>query len=118
MKYVLVVFLGGGLGATVRYLLATALAFWHLPIPTLVANLLGCFLIGLSMPIFLAKGGSTELRLFFVTGVLGGLTTFSTFTYETLQLAENTTLIAAFCNIAVNVLGGLALAMFGAYLAH
>lgn len=117
MKYILLVFLGGGLGATLRYLIAHILGGIHLPIPTFVANMLGCFTIGLVMPLFLAKVGSTELRLFVVTGFLGGLTTFSTFTYETIQLFENTTPMFALANILSNMIGGLLLAIIGAWLA-
>lgn len=116
MRYILLVFLGGGLGAVLRYLIAHFLGNIHLPLPTFIANMLGCFLIGLSMPFFLDKAGSAEWRLFVVTGFLGGLTTFSTFTYETIQLLENTTTIFAIANVLGNVLCGLAAAILGIWL--
>ena len=118
MKYIIVVFLGGGLGAALRYLIAHLLGSIHLPLPTFIANMLGCFLIGLSMPLFLARADSATMRLFIVTGFLGGLTTFSTFTYETIQLFENTTSLFAVANIFGNVICGLALAMLGMWMAR
>lgn len=117
MKYILIVFLGGGLGAVLRYLIAHLLNSIHLPLPTFIANMLGCFLIGLSMPVFLAKADSTAMRLFVVTGFLGGLTTFSTFTYESIQLFDSTTAVFALLNIFGNVVCGLLLALFGIWLA-
>lgn len=116
MKYILLVFLGGGLGALLRYLIALLLGGINLPLPTFVANMLGCFAIGLSMPFFLVKADSSELRLFLVTGFLGGLTTFSTFTYETIQLFDNTTPFLALTNILGNVICGLGLALLGIWL--
>lgn len=78
MKYLLIVFLGGGIGACTRYLFAQFCSHLHLPIATFFVNILGCFLIGLSLPYFFAKSSLPEYRLFLVTGFLGSLTTFST----------------------------------------
>lgn len=116
MKYIAVVFLGGGLGAVLRYLIAHLLGSIHLPIPTFIANMLGCFTIGLAMPFFMTKADSTMLRLFVVTGFLGGLTTFSTFTYETIQLFDSATPMFALTNILGNVICGLGLALLGIWL--
>lgn len=116
MKYIAVVFLGGGLGAVLRYLIAHLFGSIHLPIPTFIANMLGCFIIGLAMPFFMLKADTPMLRLFVVTGFLGGLTTFSTFTYETIQLFDSATPIFALTNIAGNVICGLILALLGTWL--
>lgn len=91
MKW-LILFAGGGLGAVMRF----ALALWvderaQVPFPwgTLAVNVVGCFLIGLVATLadehrLLAPG----VRLFLVAGVLGGFTTFSTFSLETWRLVE------------------------------
>jgi len=74
---------GGFLGASLRYLISLVL---HKSIfATLLANILGCFLIG----IVLTKVENQPLKLFLATGFLGGLTTFSTFSFETFRLLEN-----------------------------
>ena len=89
MKILLVMF-GGSIGALSRYgvsLLAAQLFGTRFPWGTLIVNLSGCFLIGLSFA--LAERGlsimNPSMRLFFVTGYLGALTTFSTFGLETVN---------------------------------
>jgi len=81
--------LGAACGASLRW----GLGLWlnanvpELPLGTLSANLLGGYLIGLAMAFFLQNPGlSPEWRLFIITGFLGGLTTFSTFSAETVTL--------------------------------
>lgn len=80
---------GAALGAWLRW----GLGVWlnpllsELPIGTLVANLAGAYLVGLAIAFFLQHPGLTpEWRLFVITGFLGGLTTFSTFSAETVTL--------------------------------
>lgn len=118
MKYILIVFLGGGIGACTRYLFAQACAQLHWPLATFLVNILGCFLIGLSLPYFFAKNSLPEYRLFLVTGFLGSLTTFSTLTYESIQLFTNTTLLLAFANVLANLIAGFLCAALGIYLAN
>ena len=114
MKYILPVFIGGGIGAVLRYSFTSYL--FNSPLATFSANMLGCFLIGFSMPYLLSKTDSMWWRMFFVTGFLGGLTTFSTFTYETLLLFEKNSMPIAALNIAANLIGGLLLALLGIYI--
>jgi len=112
----LLVFIGGGIGTAARY--GTALAAGRLlgtgfPWGTLMVNLGGCFLIG----IVLALAEKTSLvppttRLFFVTGFLGGLTTFSSYAMESV-VAFRSGLAMALANIALNNLAGLALVVAG-----
>lgn len=86
----LLVFLGGGLGSVGRCLLSMALKkhqvlLWGLPIHTLMANCVGCLLIGVLMG-YLSRNPSQWLQMLFVVGLCGGFTTFSTFSYEVLEL--------------------------------
>jgi len=79
---ILSISLGAALGAVLRWLLSVSLntLFPALPPGTLVANLVGAYLIGVALAIFAANPQlAPEWRLFVVTGFLGGLTTFSTF---------------------------------------
>lgn len=108
------VFLGGGLGCVSRYginVLATAILPMRFPFGTLIVNIVGSFLIGIFFA--LHKESAERFRLFVVTGFLGGFTTFSAFSYETLALAEKS-LEYAFWNILLNVIGSLG-AVFLAY---
>ena len=78
--------LGGALGATLRYL---ALLAWPAPWGTVAVNSAGALLIGLlAIPLLLADQGIHPLAPFLVTGVLGGFTTFSAFSLDTLRLIE------------------------------
>jgi len=82
---------GGGLGACTRY--GLSLIFrnqaFHLPVGTVVANLLGCLVIGLIAGADLRMPGlSPQARLFLATGFCGGLTTLSSFIYETTKISN------------------------------
>ncbi len=108
---ILLVILGGSLGALSRYgvsVLAASLFGSKFPWGTLIVNLSGCFLIGLSVA--LAERTSfmnPSVRLFFVTGYLGALTTFSTFALETVNSMRSETHFIAVANfLSNNVLGG------------
>jgi len=105
--------IGGGVGAVARWLVAGAAqrlapsgAF---PIGTLVVNALGCLIIGFLAAMFTAPGGirvREAHRLAILVGLLGGFTTFSTFAYETLTLADDGQLARAGVNVlASNIIG-------------
>ena len=87
----LVIGLGAMLGAWARWLLGLWLnpLFPAMPLGTLVANLLGGYLVGVAVTVFHLNADITpEFRLFFITGVLGALTTFSTFSAEVVALLQ------------------------------
>ena len=98
MKELLYVFIGGGAGSVLRFLISI---YWRhlqldpryahatLPWPTLVANITGCFLIGLFYSYSERWGLTPETRLLLTTGLCGGFTTFSTFSYEGLTLIQS-----------------------------
>lgn len=95
MKALLFVFLGGGTGSVLRFI---ASLYWsHLslhpryanisiPVPTLIVNIVGAFMIGLFYQYSDRWGLSPETRLLLTTGLCGGFTTFSTFSYEGITL--------------------------------
>lgn len=117
MNKFLLVMLGGSLGAASRYgitLLAVRLAGVRFPWGTLAVNLAGCFLIGLIYGLVeRGIGISPSVRLFFVTGFLGAMTTFSTFGWETMSAGMSGNYLAAAGNILANNLGGLGLVIAG-----
>jgi fluoride exporter len=112
MKQVLLVAAGGGLGAAARYLLAGAVqrhAGALFPYGTLAVNALGCLAIGMLMSIFEDRFlVQPSLRLFLTVGILGGFTTFSSFSYETIELLRAGSVLAGMANIAASLLCCLA----------
>lgn len=118
MNNILLVMLGGSLGALCRYGVSLLAARWFgagFPWGTLIVNLSGCLLIGLIFG--MTERGTTHPaeRLFFVTGFLGALTTFSTYALETAQAAPGSITLAGI-NILANNVAGLALAAGGMWL--
>jgi fluoride exporter len=108
--------LGAALGALVRWGLGSGLnhLFPALPAGTLVANLVGGYLVGLAVAMFAAAPGlAPEWRLFVITGFLGGLTTFSTFSAEVVQALQRGQLGWAAATVAVHVAGSLLLTLLG-----
>ncbi|MFZ5587454.1 MAG: fluoride efflux transporter CrcB [Thermodesulfobacteriota bacterium] len=114
---VLLVFIGGGIGATSRYLVSLAAArLWGagFPFGTLIANMVGVFLIGVFFSLAERHSALTgPARLFLVTGFLGGLTTFSSFGWETVKLANDGLWSLSLANLLLNNLVGLALVVAG-----
>lgn len=119
-KY-LVVLLGGGVGAVVRFLAGTfVLKFFAgaFPLGTLLINVSGSFLIGILMTFFLNHSTiNPNWRLFLVTGILGGYTTFSSFEWETLVTLREGAAFTAMSYLVLSVVLGFAGVWLGAVLA-
>jgi len=121
MLYLAIV-LAGGIGALLRYLLSRALltTTWvSLPIATLVANVVGSFLIGYLSWMFVHRWQlSNELQVAILTGLLGGFTTFSTFSLEVVTLFENGLTARAITYIFLSVTLSILMCLCGLYLAR
>jgi len=118
---VLAISLGASAGAVLRWILGVSLNPLNLSIPigTLVANLLGGYLIGISVSFFADHAQlAPEWRLLIITGFLGGLTTFSTFSAEVVEMLQRHSLGDAFLTITFHVLGSLALTFAGIWTYH
>jgi fluoride exporter len=105
---IILVFIGGGIGATARYGLQGAvhrIMGSDFPYGTLAVNILGSFLIGFLMSAFEDRFlVNPALRIFLTIGILGGFTTFSSFSYETMALIRDGSLAAGLGNIAASLL--------------
>lgn len=108
---------GSALGGGARYLVSLGALRWlgpSFPYGTLAVNVVGSFLIGGIMRIGLTSTLiSPTARLFLTTGIMGGLTTYSTFNYETLELLRKGSYGVGFLNLGVTVAGCLVAGMLG-----
>ena len=112
-----IIALGGALGAVSRFLMGNAVSKAvgsALPYGTFVINLVGCCAMGLLMTIIVDRELlSAAWRLFLCVGFLGGFTTFSSFGYEALMLLTEGRLLAALTYVSCSVVLGLAAAAAG-----
>ncbi|WP_049629130.1 fluoride efflux transporter CrcB [Cellvibrio sp. pealriver] len=108
---------GGALGSVLRFAAVsylTPLLGIRFPLGTFIVNILGSFLIGVAYVLLVEKTAlSTEWRLFFITGVLGGFTTFSAFSLEILQLWQSGYVLNALIYASSSVIVGLLMAFSG-----
>jgi CrcB protein len=112
----------GGAGALLRYLLGRAtvnLGWTALPFSTLIANLVGCFLIGyLSWALIHKWSVSHEAQVVVLTGFLGGFTTFSAFSLETIAMFEQGSGVRAIAYVSVKVVLCIVMCLLGLLLAR
>ncbi|MGH8492117.1 MAG: fluoride efflux transporter CrcB [Moraxellaceae bacterium] len=127
MNALLLVALGGALGSVARYGVSLGVNRWAqtvspntavFPWGTLFVNIVGSFLIGLIMVVLMKAGeGRENYRLLLVTGIMGGFTTFSSFSWETWKLIEDGRLLLAAANVLMSVAICLLATLAGAMLA-
>jgi fluoride exporter len=115
----LIVFGAGGAGCVARYLIALWLGPRAFPYATLIVNLIGSFLIALVLEASLRVASfPPNLRLALTTGFMGGLTTYSSFNYETTTLAAQGSSARALINVAATLVGCLLAGLAGLWLAR
>lgn len=110
----LAVFIGGGVGSVTRWLISLKLNSLsnHVPVGTLLVNLIGAFIIGLALSLFTRVTHIDPVwKLLVTTGFCGGLTTFSTFSVEVVYLIQDGKLAWAAGTVLLNLAGSLAMTM-------
>lgn len=118
---IVAIFFGAGLGALLRAWFNSFAASFSSAIPmgTLMANLLGAYLVGVALAYFIDQPTiSPQWRLFIMTGFLGGLTTFSSFSAEVVQLMQRDQLMLALGLALMHVCGSLLLTFLGIWTVH
>ena len=122
MNHFVIVFLGGGLGAALRHGVNRLSLVWFgpgFPVGTLAVNIAGSLAMGLLIGIFAGmEPVSNNMRLFLATGILGGFTTFSAFSLDTLTLWERGEVGLAALYVAASVLLSLAAVAVGFFLSR
>ncbi len=117
MKNFVAVFVGGGVGAALRYWMygaAGKLLGADFPYGTLLVNIIGCFMIGFLMSVFEERFiVQPILRIFLTVGILGGFTTFSTFSFETIALLRDGSYLIGTANIFLTLIGCLSVTWLG-----
>ena len=122
MNTILLVAAGGAVGSVARYLMASSIQSstgWSFPIGTVLVNILGCFLIGALYVLLVARPDPRQdLRALLMVGVMGGFTTFSSFSLETVTMAMNGNYTGATLNVVLSVAACLAGTVLGIALAR
>ncbi|MBR7200349.1 fluoride efflux transporter CrcB [Pseudomonas sp. 14A] len=116
LKSLVVIAVGASLGAWLRWLFGMKLnaLFPTIPPGTVVANMVGGYIIGVAIAFLAASPTlSPEWRLLIITGFCGGLTTFSTFSAETVALIQEGKLLWALASVSLHVIGSLAMTAAG-----
>jgi len=118
MQSLLFVALGGAIGSVARFklsmLLLQAAVNWRFPLGTFAVNVCGCFFIGLLVALAEKyQWGNGDTRLFLITGLLGGFTTFSAFGLETFLLLKRGEIMTAIGYVLLSVIIGLAFLALG-----
>lgn len=121
MHAILLVGAGGAIGAVLRYAVSgVTCRIWGASFPwgTLVVNVLGCLLIGLAWALAEETSVSPAARIFFLTGILGAFTTFSTFGLETINLIRDGEIALGMANVMASNLSGLLAVILGFFAAR
>lgn len=116
LKNILLVAAGGMTGSVLRYLVSTLVKHESFPSATLIVNLTGSLLIGLIMGYLAQKHHLGDWRLFLATGICGGFTTFSAFSWESIQLLEQQRFGTFISYSVLTLLGGFTATFLGYWL--
>ena len=116
LKEIIAVFIGGGIGSILRFLLnkIEIVSENNYPYSTFISNVVGCFILGLVLGYFIKNGSNNSTLFVFLTvGLCGGFTTFSTFSNENLQLIQNGHILSFLIYTLLSLTLGVMFVYFG-----
>ncbi len=116
LKEIIAVFIGGGIGSILRFLLnkIEIVSENNYPYSTFISNVVGCFILGLVLGYFIKNGSNNSTLFVFLTvGLCGGFTTFSTFSNENLQLIQNGHILSFLIYTLLSLILGIMFVYFG-----
>ena len=116
LKEIIAVFIGGGIGSILRFLLnkIEIVSENNYPYSTFISNVVGCFILGLVLGYFIKNGSNNSTLFVFLTvGLCGGFTTFSTFSNENLQLIQNGHILSFLIYTLLRLILGIMFVYFG-----
>ena len=109
----ILVITGGSIGSACRYLFSLLIKHDSFPFATFTVNMIGSFLIGIIMGIASKHAGFGEWRLFLATGICGGFTTFSSFSWECINMLEQQRYLSFTYYLTASIVLGLVATIFG-----
>ena len=116
-REIVAVFVGGGIGSIIRYLITkiSFFSFNSFPYSTFISNIIGCFILGLALTYFMKNDSqNSTIFIFIAVGFCGGFTTFSTFSSEGLELINNGNLITFIVYTFTSIFLGIVAVYLGA----
>lgn len=119
MKWILVAGLGSFIGGALRYAIGIYFRnnlLFGIPVSTMLVNIAGCFLIGIIFGLAEKETIGTSWTVFLIPGLLGGFTTFSTFSFETVDMIRSGMAGKAALYVALSVLTGLSATVAGLFI--
>lgn len=117
LKNILIVGAGSFIGGAARYIIVTVMSGIKKGWPTVLVNLIGCFIIGLIWGLLSrTQNENSNLTLFLMVGICGGFTTFATFSKDALMMLKNGNMWEFAAYVGTSVIAGIALTAIGYYL--
>jgi CrcB protein len=113
MNKILILLIGGALGALLRYLVASSIPTTAFPWPVLIVNAIGCYFIGLLWHASQVRHFSSDMKIFIFIGLFGAFTTFSTYALETFDLLRIGRPLHAVLNFILNNFIGFLMVLAG-----